>query len=305
MAATRHVKAWLGYIPFRGAAALFGFFPETVIRWLGESGGKLWYARSSDRIPLLTSHMRRVLGPEATDESVDTAVRGMFRSYGRYWAETFWFRPRRKTAIARRVEHVNFEPIYAAQRAGRGIVFAVPHLGNWEIAGIVANEIGSPIMAVAEDLSNQHITKWFVNLRAEFDIEIVLTTDPRLRSKLIRRLKDGGAIALLADRDVTGGGIEVNFFGAPASIPVGPIVFTELTGASLIPVAAYFQEGAGHRIVVLDEVVLPDAGNRSERVTAGAQLLVRSLEQLIVAAPSQWHLFQPHWIDDADQGGAS
>jgi lauroyl/myristoyl acyltransferase len=82
-------------------------------------------------------------------------------------------------------------------------------------------------------------------------------------------------------------------------------VFTELTGASLIPVAAYFQEGAGHRIVVLDEVVLPDAGNRSERVAAGAQLLVRSLEQLIVAAPSQWHLFQPHWIDDADQGGAS
>lgn len=305
MAATRHVKAWLGYIPFRAAAAIFGLLPERAIRWLGENGGKLWYSRSSDRIPLLTSHMRRVLGPEATDDAVDTAVRGMFRSYGRYWAETFWFRPRRKAAIARRVEHVNFEPIYAAQRDGRGIVFAVPHLGNWEIAGIVANEIGSPVMAVAEDLPNPHITKWFVDLRAEFDIEIVLTTDPKLRSKLIRRLKDGGAIALLADRDVTGGGIEVDFFGARASVPVGPVVFTELTGASLIPVAAYFQEGAGHRIVVLDEVVLPDAGSRSERVATGAQLLVGSLEELIAAAPWQWHLFQPHWIDDTGQGGAS
>lgn len=299
------MKAWLNYIPFRVAAAIFGLLPEPAIRWLGENGGRLWYARSSDRIPLLTAHMRRVLGKDASDMDVDEAVQGMFRSYGRYWAETFWFRPRRKAAISRRVEHVNFAPIYAAQEAGRGIIFAVPHLGNWEIAGIVANEIGSPIIAVAEDLPNEHITKWFVDLRREFDIEIVLTTDPKLRSKLIRRLKDGGAIALLADRDVTGGGIDVDFFGATASVPAGPVVFAELTGASLIPVAAYFQEGAGHRIVVLDEVVLPVNTNRSERVAAGAQLLVASLEQLISAAPSQWHLFQPHWRDDVAPDDAS
>ena len=295
------MKEWLSYIPFRVAAAIFGLLPEPAVRWLGENGGRVWYARSGGRIPLLTSHMRRVLGEDAPDDDVNEAVRAMFRSYGRYWAETFWFRPRRKAAISRRVEHVNFEPIYAAQRAGRGIVFAVPHLGNWEIAGIVANEIGSPIIAVAEDLPNEHITKWFVDLRGEFDIEVILTTDPKLRSKLIRRLKEGGAIALLADRDVTGKGIAVDFFGETASVPLGPVVFAELTGASLLPVAAYFREGAGHRIVVLDEVVLPDGGTRSERVSAGAQVLVRSLEQLIRAAPSQWHLFQPHWLDDTSQ----
>ena len=297
------MKAWLSYVPFRVAAALFGLLPEPAVRWLGVTGGKIWYSRSSSKIPLLTSHMRRVLGEDTADLVVDQAVKGMFRSYGRYWAETFWFRPRRKAAIASGVEHVNFGPIYAAQREDRGIVFAVPHLGNWEIAGIVANEIGSPIMAVAEDLPNEHITKWFVDLRLEFDIEIVLTTDPKLRSKLIRRLRDGGAIALLADRDVTGGGIEVDFFGGTAAVPVGPVVFAELTGASLIPVAAYFQEGAGHRIVVLDEVVLPGGMKRSERVAAGEQLLVESLEQLISAAPSQWHLFQPHWLDDDAQSG--
>ena len=295
------MKAWLSYIPFRLAAAIFGLLPEPAIRWLGVNGGKVWYAMSGERIPLLTSHMRRVLGDNATTAAVDIAVEGMFQSYGRYWAETFWFRPRRKPAISLRVEHVNFAPIYAAQDAGRGIVFAVPHLGNWEVAGIVANEIGSPIVAVAEDLPNEHITKWFVDLRRRFDIEIILTTDPKLRSKLIRRLKDGGAIALLADRDVTGGGIDVDFYGAPASVPAGPVVFAELTGASLIPVAAFFSERAGHRIVVLDEVVLPSGMTRSERVAAGEQLLVESLEKLISMAPQQWHLFQPHWLDDGVQ----
>ncbi|MEN8238063.1 MAG: phosphatidylinositol mannoside acyltransferase [Actinomycetota bacterium] len=299
------MKAWLSYIPFRVAAAVFGLLPEPAVRWLGETGGKIWHARSGDRIPLLTSHMRRVLGEEATDAAVGEAVEGMFRSYARYWAETFWFRPRKKSAISGRVEHVNFEPIYAAQQAGRGIVFAVPHMGNWEVAGIVANEIGSPIMAVAEDLPNEHITKWFVDLRRKFDIDIVLTTDPGLRSKLMRRLKDGGAIALLADRDVTGGGVEVEFFGGAAPVPVGPVVFAELTGASLIPVAAYFQEGPGHRIVVHDEVVLPEGESRSERVSAGAQLLVRSLEELIAQAPPQWHLFQPHWLDDPGRRSTS
>lgn len=299
------MRAWLTYIPFRAAAAVFGLFPEPAVRWLGETGGKLWYLRSSSKIPLLTSHMRRVLGEDSSDIAVDEAVRGMFRSYGRYWAETFWFRPRRKAAISGRVEHVNFEPIYAAQRADRGIVFAVPHLGNWEIAGIVANEIGSPIVAVAEDLPNEYITKWFVDLRLEFDIEIILTTDPKLRSKLIRRLKDGGAIALLADRDVTGRGVDVDFFGGTASVPVGPVVFAELTGAALLPVAAYFQAGAGHRIVVLDEVVLPGGSNRSERISAGEELLVESLEELIAEAPSQWHLFQPHWSDDSGGNGTT
>lgn len=297
------MKAWLGYIPFRVATAVFGLLPESAVRWLGETGGRIWYARSDDRIPLLASHMRRVLGEEASEEAVDEAVRGMFRSYGRYWAETFWFRPRKKDAISARVEHVNFERIYAAQRAGRGIVFAVPHLGNWEVAGIVANEVGSPILAVAEDLPNEHITRWFIDLRSEFDIEIVLTNDPQLRSKLLRRLKEGGAIALLADRDVTGGGVEVDFFGETAAVPIGPAVFAELTGAALLPAACFFQEGVGHRLVVLDEVVLPAGLNRKERVAAGSRLVVRSLEELIRSAPSQWHLFQPHWLEDTEREG--
>ncbi len=297
------MKAWLNYILFRVAAGLFGLLPEPAVRWLGINGGRVWYARSAGRIPLLTSHMRRVLGPETSDADLDEAVRAMFSSYGRYWAETLWFRPRRKGAIAQRVERVNFEPIYEAQRAGRGIVFAVPHMGNWEIAGIIANEIGSPIIAVAEDLPNEHITRWFIDVRNRFDIGIVLTTDPQRRSKLIRCLKGGGAIALLADRDVTGGGVEVDFFGAAASVPAGPVALAALTDSALIPVAAYFQEGAGHKIVVLDEVKLPGGENRSEKVRAGSQLVTEALETLIRQEPAQWHLFQPHWSEDLEDTG--
>ncbi len=296
------MKSWLTYIPFRIVAAAFGLLPEPAVRWIGESGGSMLYRRGSSRNPLLSRHMRRVLGPGASDADVQTAVEGMYRSYGRYWAETFWFRPRRKQTISHRVERVNFEPIYKAKREGRGIVFAVPHMGNWEIAGIVAAEIGVPSLAVAEDLSNKHITNWFVNVRDKFHIDIVLTTDPRRRSKLVRTLKGGGAIALLADRDVTGRGIEVEFFGERTTVPAGPAALADMTDSALIPVAVYLQEGPGHRIVVHDEVDLPDGANRSERVARGAQKLTSILEEMIREAPSQWHLFQPNWPSDMTGG---
>jgi len=294
------VKSWLAYIPFRIAAALFGLLPEPAVRWIGESGGKIWCRRSSDKIPLLSRHMRRALGPTASESDIEEAVREMFRSYARYWAETFWFRPRRKDAISRGVERVNFDPIYAAQAEGRGIVFAVPHMGNWEIAGIIADEIGSPILAVAEDLPNRHVTDWFIKVRNKFDIDIVLTTDPQLRSKLIRRLKSGRAIALLSDRDVTGNGVEVEFFGERTTVPAGPVALAELTDSVLIPVAAYFKSGAGYRIEVHNAVDLPGGTSRSERVSAGAQTLTGILEDMIRKRPSQWHLFQPNWPSDAD-----
>ncbi|MFV2001124.1 MAG: phosphatidylinositol mannoside acyltransferase [Acidimicrobiia bacterium] len=291
-------------MPFRIAAAIFGLLPEPAVRWIGESGGRVWFNRSSDKIPLLSSHMRRVLGPTASDTEVDEAVRGMFRSYARYWADTFWFRPRRKNAISAGVERINFDPIYDAQAAGKGIVFAVPHMGNWEIAGVIANEIGSPILAVAEDLPNRHITDWFIRVREKFDIDIVLTTDPQRRSKLIRRLKSGGAIALLSDRDVTANGIEVEFFGGRTTVPAGPVALAELTDSALIPVAAYFKEGAGYRIEVHDAVELPGGSSRSERVSAGAQALTVILEDMIRVEPSQWHLFQPNWPSDENLGAS-
>ncbi len=297
------MKSWLAYIPFRVAAALFGLLPESAVRRLGEFAGSLAHRRGWGRSDLLAKHMRRVLGPDATDSDISEAVEGMYRSYGRYWAETFWFRPRRKRAISERVERVNFDPIYEAKRQGRAIVFAVPHMGNWEIAGIIANEIGVPIVAVAEDLPNKLITQWFIDVRAKFDIRIVLTTDPKRRSKLLRTLKGQGALALLADRDITGRGIEVEFFGERTTIPAGPVALADLTNAALIPVVVYFREGAGHRIVVHDEVQLPGAGNRAERVSRGAQALAHVLEAMIREAPSQWHLFQPNWPSD-EQGEA-
>ncbi len=294
------MKDWIAYIPFRIASAIFGALPEPAIRYLGTRAGGLASRYADKKRPLLTRHMRRVIGSDASEAEIRAAVDGMYRSYGRYWAETFWFRPKHRDAIIENVERVHFGPVHEAKAAGRGIVFAVSHVGNWEIAGLIARDLGLNLMAVAEHLPNQKITEWFLDVRATFGIDIVLTTDPARRSKMIRRLKDGGALALLADRDVTGKGITVELFGEETTVPAGPAALAELTDSVLLPVVVFFKEGSGYRIEVGDPIDLSTEGTRAERVQAGAQNVADAMSVQIRKQPSQWHLFQPNWPSDDD-----
>ncbi|RLE14855.1 MAG: phosphatidylinositol mannoside acyltransferase, partial [Actinobacteria bacterium] len=131
-------------------------------------------------------------------------------------------------------------------------------------------------------------------------IDIVLTSDPARRSKMVRRLKEGGALALLADRDVTGKGVPVVFFGEETTMPAGPTALAELTNSVLIPVAAYFKDGPGYRIEVGNPIEIPAAETRADRLRLGAQLVADALESQIRKHPSQWHLFQPNWPSDRE-----
>jgi KDO2-lipid IV(A) lauroyltransferase len=155
-------------------------------------------------------------------------------------------------------------------------------------------------MAVAEHLSNEKITDWFLDVRASFGIDIVLTSDPARRSKMVRRLKEGGALALLADRDVTGKGVAVELFGGETTVPAGPAALAELTDSVLLPVVVFFKEGSGYRIEVGDPVEVPKGGTRAERVKLGSQRVADAMSVQIRKQPSQWHLFQPNWPSDAD-----
>ncbi len=116
----------------------------------------------------------------------------------------------------------------------------------------------------------------------------------------MQRLQEGETVALLADRDVTGRGIPVEFFGEETTMPAGPIALAVKTGAPILVVGSYFEDGPGHRYVVSDPLPLPEEGSKEDRVAAGAQLLADALEQRIRRRPEDWHLFVPNWPSDRD-----
>ncbi len=258
------------------------------MRRTGEGLGWLASFVAGDRRRMSVRHMRRVSGP---DVDAGRLARQAFASYGRYWAETFWVRPRRIPSIA---DHTSVEgaDIILSYR-DRGVIFALPHLGNWEVAGIEAARLGLDLVAAAELLPNPRISQWFISRRAMFGIDIVLVRSGA-SSELLSHLNQGKAVALPSDRDIGGRGVGVKFFGEKTTLPAGPFVLARRTGAPVLPVGTYFNPGRGHRFVIRPP--LQAAGSVEDM----AQELASHFEDLIRAAPTQWHLLQPLWPSDRE-----
>ena len=286
------------YLAYRLGAGLIGALPEPAIRRLGRLAGWLawWWAR--DRKAMALRHMERVHRAGSSD-TVPRDAREMFSAYGRYWAETLWFRPRRFEAVRGRVTLVGSQHVRAAKAENRPMIVALPHIGNWEMAGTLSVEEGVRITAVAEALANRRLAAWFTGMRAQLSIEVVLAEGSSTMRALLAALREGRLVALVADRNIGGKGIEVEFFGERTSLPAGPAVLALRTGAVLLPGACYFNAGAGHRMVVLPPVEIPPKGT-SRRASVMTQELARRFEDLIRAAPTQWHLVQPNWPSDRE-----
>jgi len=290
------MKRAAGYYAYRVLSGLFGLLPEPVMRRLGHASGWVASFIARDRFQMAMRHQRRVLGP---GHNVRRAARQVFRHYGRYWAETFWMRPRRSAAVLARTRLDGLEHLHAAAASGRGVILALPHMGNWEFAGLRAAAEEARVLAVAEELGNARIIEWFIELRRMVSIDVVIARKgAQVTRDLLQRLREGGVVALLCDRDIRGTGVAVEFFGERTTLPAGPIALADRTGAIVLPVGTYFNEGAGHWFEVRAPLEIPQLDEPEDRIAAGTQLLARLVEDIIRRAPEQWHLVLPNWPSD-------
>jgi phosphatidylinositol dimannoside acyltransferase len=292
------VKAYLSYLALRAGVGLVGVLPWPVVRVLGRAFGAMWALFDPARKQMAHRHATRVLGDDSDSARVASE---MMKYYGRYYAEALWARARRVEAMLAATEVIGLDKILAARDAGKGMIFALPHMGNWEAAAPIAVNNDIPVVAVAEVLSNRRITDWFTEMRAKFGIEIVLATGRiEVMRKLEQALASNRAVALLSDRDLKRRGVEVEFFGETTTLPPGPATLAVRTGAPLFPVGCYFRNG-GYRVVIHDPLPVPATGTRTEKVAAVTQSLAVRLESVIGEAPEQWHLVVPNWPSD-DKG---
>lgn len=222
-------------------------------------------------------------------------MRDGMRSYARYWGELFqlsrWSNEQVVSSLRLENEHLLTE----ALAAGRGIILVLPHSGNWDHAGAyVAARFGS-ITTVAEPLEPAELFEQFVRFRAARGVEVLGLGDPSLVRTLARRLADGRFVGLLCDRDLSGSGVEVDFFGRRASFPPGPAYLARLTGATVIPLFLRF-DASGQTAVGLGSFTVPKTSDRVADVLAGTQAIASAFERGIARWPQDWHMTQPVWV---------
>lgn len=258
------------------------------------AAGGVLELRSGDRRSVVEENLRHVLGPGVGPEELARSVRRAFASYGRYWADAASLDPRDRHPFACGLTVDGVEHLRAAHRAGKGAVVALPHLGSWEIGAVWAAEQGFPLTTVAEPVEPPELFAWLVSEREALGMR-VLPLGASAVTELLAVLRRGGFVALLADRDVAGDGVEVELFGARTTIPGGPAALSLRSGAPLVPVAIYLERGGAHRIVVRPPIPAERAGRMRADVARLSQRLAHELEVLVRLAPEQWHVFQPNW----------
>jgi KDO2-lipid IV(A) lauroyltransferase len=186
--------------------------------------------------------------------------------------------------------------LHDALERGAGIIIALPHSGNYDVAGRVVVASGIPVVAVAEQLSPDRLFRLFLRERSvELGIEVVpLTSGTKVGQRLRSALAENKIIALMADRDLNGRGTEVDLFGRPHRFPVGPAMLALSSGAPIV-IAETTQtpRGWGLRFRPLGDV--PRTGDRRADVTAILEAMAAMFEESISAAPADWHMFQPAW----------
>ena len=244
-------------------------------------------------------HLRRVLGRPLSAGELRWWTRRAFRSYARYWLEGARL-PTTDPQVVEALMSVDegWDTFEAAMATGRGLVLALPHVGSWEWGGTWLALKGYPMTAVAEPLPSSQLYEWFVRQREDMGLKIVMLGN-EAGPVLLRTLRNGGLVGLLCDRDVAGGGVEVEFFGERTRLPAGPATLALRTGSALMVGAVYSGPGKSHTASLLPLLDTTRSGDGLRADVARlTQLVARDLETLIRRAPEQWHLFQPNWPSD-------
>jgi len=278
--------AWLGVkLPTHTGRMLF--------RWAGVAAFHL--ARRARTV--VAENQARVVGRAPDDPLVQANTREAFRRYARYWFDAFDVVDWSDDRIAEAFRWEGIEHLAGPVERGTGVIAVLPHMGNWDAAGRAMSQQGLPVVSVAERLRPDELYQLWLDHRRALGLEIFgLGANGHIGRSLANRLAESKVIALVADRDLTGRGVEVEMFGAKRRLPAGPAMLALSTGAP-ITVAAIYETREGWRCVLHPLAEVPRTGDRRADARAITAEIARAFERAISASPPDWHIFQPGWPD--------
>jgi KDO2-lipid IV(A) lauroyltransferase len=301
-------------VSFRGrillaASWLACHLPERQLFRLAGLAGDWWYRLAPGRAAQARRNLRRVVlalaasdrgspavRAAATDpQALERLVRSAFRHSARYYLEVA-----RNPAVTREWldAHLTLDdPSVLAEAVipGNASVFVGLHFGSVELASLfMAFRVGETVVPM-EELDDPGLQAYFERTRGRAGVRLVGLREAR--RELLGALKRGVPVGLVGDRDLTGGGIPIPLFGAPAILPMGPAMLAVEGGVPTFALTVRRVRGGAYRGHVIP-IDVPTEGSRRERVTATMTRLAAAFEDLIAEAPDQWWaVFFPIWPD--------
>lgn len=288
------------YYAYVIGSALARAIPERVAYWLARSTGAI-AARRSKKREVVARNISRITGEPADSPKVQELVVEAYRSYARYWFETFALVRETQEFFLERFHCPTESNIDAVRARGKGAIVVVGHLGNWDAAGAWVGATGKKLVTVAEVLRPRRMFDFFVRHRSNLGMTII-PAQAGATAALASAVEEGAVVAILGDRDLKGRGPKVEFFGETTTMPAGPASVALRTGVPLLVAGVYGvrrPDGKrGWEAEISEPIELPTEGTDDEKIAALTQAMATKLEDYVGRRPEEWHVFQPFWISD-------
>lgn len=285
------------YVAYRLGATVANAVPSSLGVPVAEATGRVLAPLLGERRRIVRRNLRRATDGALSGWALERAVSDTFASYGRYWLELFRLPNDAKAPVAPRVTAVGWDHVDAAMEAGKGLILALPHLGGFDFAAAYLAELGLAPTVVVEPVEPPELFEWFADVRRAIGMEVV-PLGPTAAPTVLRALKANRVVCLLSDRDISGDGVEVEFFGEATTLPAGPATLALRSGAALLTAAVYFRPRGRHLIRVGAPLDTERQGRIRADVSRVTQQLAHRFEDSVRMAPEQWHVMQPNWPSD-------
>jgi lauroyl/myristoyl acyltransferase len=257
----------------------------SVVSWVA-------WQRSDTHIRNLRRNLTYATGSPVNDDLLRAAIKSYFRSFYEVLALPAWS----ATEIRRRISVVN-EHVLRDAYAGSGAVVAVPHSGNWDLAGAWACVTGMPVTTVVEQLPPDEFAA-FLAFRERLGMQVLSHRDPAVLTTLMGAIRRGRVVSLVADRDLTGTGVAVSWRGQPITMPAGPALVARRTGAALLPAVCQFTHDG--MAIIIGNPIQPRPGR--DGLIAMMQQVADFFADTIAKHPQDWHMMQPFFFDQQTSG---
>ena len=283
------------YLFYLFAWKFIGILPEKIAYALASFVADFVFKKNSKGVKRLRSNYKRVK-PEISDKELNHLTKLGMRSYLRYWFDTFRLNKWSKNRIIETTYVIRENLLRDPIALKKGCIVALPHAGNWDHAAAYFCSTGITLTAVVEKLKPEAIFRKFLDYRSSIGIEPISHKEKTIPI-LLERLRSGKLVALVADRDMSRSGVEVDFLGGVAKMPSGPAILAIESGAPLLTAYIRYLD-KGIQITFDETIKLPVSGTKEEQIKIVTQSIANNFAKRIKDSPVDWHMLQRIWIDE-------
>jgi KDO2-lipid IV(A) lauroyltransferase len=235
----------------------------------------------------------KIACPELTPQQLKDLSRENFRNHAKAYADLMLL-PRARVNEMRPLLHVNgLEYLEEARAIGKGALVVSCHMGSYEVVAAIWSSTLTPVSFFAEVLEPRPLFEWYRDTRARLGISVLPLDLAGLR-RVTQALHDNEMVITAIDRDITGTGHLMPFFGKPAPIPMGPAALALRHGVPIFPVCVYRQADDSYMAEGAPLILAEPTGNHRDDEVRVTQQVLRQIEEFIRRHPEQWHV--PHRI---------